>query len=101
MPCYNGATCVDFHLSFMCQCTAGFSGGLCEISEWWTDSQMYAVFGHDVSFLVDVDECLSMPCKNGATCEDLVYNYTCNCYPGFTGRLCETGIIHYSVCIVE
>lgn len=33
-----------------------------------------------------------MPCKNGATCIDLVNDYQCNCVPGFTGHDCETNI---------
>ena len=33
-----------------------------------------------------------MPCKNGATCLDLVNDYQCNCVPGFTGHDCETNI---------
>ena len=27
----------------------------------------------------DVDECLSSPCQNGATCRDYVNSYTCTC----------------------
>ena len=33
LPCQNGGTCFDFHLSFTCQCAVGFVGLLCETSE--------------------------------------------------------------------
>lgn len=39
----------------------------------------------------DFDECQSTPCKNNATCNDHVDNYTCSCASGFTGRNCEIG----------
>lgn len=41
---------------------------------------------------MEVNECLSSPCKNGATCTDYVNSYTCTCRPGFTGIHCETNI---------
>lgn len=37
----------------------------------------------------DVDECLSNPCDNGASCENLVNAYRCHCAPGFSGTHCE------------
>lgn len=40
----------------------------------------------------DIDECEPQPCKNGATCIDLVNEYQCSCVPGFTGHDCETNI---------
>ncbi|XP_060554668.1 fibropellin-1-like [Ruditapes philippinarum] len=33
-----------------------------------------------------------MPCKNGATCVDLVNDFSCTCVPGYTGKLCQTDI---------
>ena len=38
----------------------------------------------------DVNECASAPCKNGATCVDLLAHYRCDCAPGFTGVTCES-----------
>ncbi len=35
---------------------------------------------------VDINECLSNPCVNGATCVDNVADYTCSCNAGFTGE---------------
>ena len=43
-------------------------------------------------YSIDIDECDSDPCQNGATCNDGVNGYTCtNCPAGSTGPDCETG----------
>lgn len=42
-------------------------------------------------FLADIDECLSSPCVNGATCVDASDSFTCLCLPSYGGDLCETG----------
>ena len=39
----------------------------------------------------DINECQSLPCRNGANCEDGVNGYNCTCVPGFIGVLCEMG----------
>ena len=39
----------------------------------------------------DVDECLSSPCQNGGTCNNLENIYTCNCPTGTAGYNCQTG----------
>ena len=41
--------------------------------------------------LLDIDECESNPCKNGASCVDGIGSYTCNCPQGYTGDECEIG----------
>ena len=38
---------------------------------------------------LDVLECQSVPCLNGARCVDGENQYTCECSPGFSGRQCE------------
>ena len=50
------------------------------------------VHGTDItfSFVLDIDDCESDPCQNGATCVDGVNSYTCICVKGFTGHDCET-----------
>ena len=47
---------------------------------------------------LDIDECLSEPCANGATCFDEMAGITCACAEGYTGALCQTGqqILIYS-----
>eukprot|EP01052_Picozoa_sp_SAG31_P060684 SAG31_NODE_19835_length_590_cov_1.321792_1_plen_184_part_10 len=37
----------------------------------------------------EVDECAVQPCHNGATCNNHIFNYTCDCAPGFRGRDCD------------
>ncbi|KAK2508056.1 hypothetical protein MC885_003888 [Smutsia gigantea] len=38
---------------------------------------------------LDIDECLSSPCLNGATCLDAIDSFTCLCLPSYRGDLCE------------
>ena len=37
----------------------------------------------------DTDDCASMVCQHGGTCQDGVNEYTCLCASGYTGDLCE------------
>lgn len=37
----------------------------------------------------DIDECLSQPCQNNGTCDDLIGHYSCNCPEDFIGVNCE------------
>ncbi|XP_034047732.1 protein crumbs homolog 2-like [Thalassophryne amazonica] len=86
-PCENGGKCFErsdpaylemkWELSFadgagyICRCQPGFAGENCS---------------------VNIDECESEPCQNGATCEDQINGYTCTCSVGFLGDLCDTNI---------
>ena len=38
---------------------------------------------------LDIDDCESSPCKNGATCIDGIASRTCVCVRGYTGEDCE------------
>lgn len=57
-------------LHYCCSCPSNFTGKQCEI---------------------DVDECstLSQPCKNGATCTNVVGGYICRCITGWAGSDCS------------
>ncbi|XP_048259719.1 neurogenic locus notch homolog protein 3-like isoform X2 [Haliotis rufescens] len=72
-PCTPGA-CESNGSTFKCICKPGYTGEFCDI---------------------DVDECLSNPCQNGATCLTSINYldfYYCQCVSGFTGSNCETNI---------
>ncbi|XP_041030622.1 aggrecan core protein-like [Carcharodon carcharias] len=68
--CGSG-TCVLRDGSFVCECPAGFTGERCEI---------------------DIDECHSSPCLNGATCIDGIDSFKCLCLPSYGGDLCEVDV---------
>lgn len=37
----------------------------------------------------EINECLSNPCHNGGTCEDLLGAFKCKCPEEFVGKQCE------------
>lgn len=39
--------------------------------------------------LVDIDDCVSNPCKNGGECIDGINSYTCKCGKQFSGNDCS------------
>ncbi|XP_013014386.2 aggrecan core protein isoform X1 [Cavia porcellus] len=45
--------------------------------------------GEAETSMADIDECLSSPCLNGATCVDTMDSFTCLCLPSYGGDLCE------------
>ena len=51
---------------------------------------LFSIPGHNCE--LNTDDCLSSPCKNGATCTDEVFAYTCTCASGWTGKNCDTDI---------
>ena len=55
-------------------------------------------------FLIDIDECQSSPCQNDGTCLDNLNSYSCNCFPGWTGKNCSISkseclwsFVHHSI----
>ncbi|XP_028844650.1 protein delta homolog 2 isoform X2 [Denticeps clupeoides] len=73
-PCKNGGLCEDdggYAPELSCRCLAGFTGLRCE---------------------TNVDDCLLLPCGNGATCLDGINRFSCLCPAGFTGRFCTVNL---------
>jgi len=76
-PCRNHATCTNqvaaqgAPYAFLCHCTLGFAGALCDtFVDWCGDSA-------------------GNPCRNGATCKNVFDQFECLCAPGWTGLLCD------------
>ena len=44
-----------------------------------------------ISLSLDINECVSQPCGNNASCLDKLNGFQCACLPGFTGQYCHTG----------
>eukprot|EP01052_Picozoa_sp_SAG31_P037374 SAG31_NODE_4817_length_2935_cov_2.091678_2_plen_712_part_00 len=121
-PCANGATCIESASnnaisahSYRCTCVAGFASGLCEydyIGEFTAECTVFE--SSDSSSLtgncdIDVDECASSPCINGATCTESAvesevsfHAYQCTCVDGFANGVCEYDYIseYEQECIV-
>ena len=51
----------------------------------------YLNFAFHFYYLLDIDECASMPCING-DCIDQVGSYQCRCNNAFSGTNCEIGM---------
>ncbi|KAF7241028.1 hypothetical protein EYD10_12445 [Varanus komodoensis] len=104
-PCQHGGACQDLFGAFRCACAPGWEGPLCE-----TDTDDCApgpcVHGRCVDEVggfqcechkgyigkrchIDVDDCIRHQCRNGGSCVDGVYSYSCLCPPDFTGPFCE------------
>ncbi|CAH2274267.1 aggrecan core isoform X1 [Pelobates cultripes] len=64
----GAGTCVENEGRVSCQCPSGFGGDHCDI---------------------DIDECNSSLCVNGATCVDGIDSFKCLCLPSYGGDLCQ------------
>nr|XP_026693146.1 protein crumbs homolog 1 isoform X3 [Ciona intestinalis] len=108
-PCLNEGVCIDGINGYSCQCDLGYYGTRCEnevdncignqcnpitevcISE---PTRHYCVCkkGYGGANCTDVNECLSDPCLNNATCVNGIDKFTCICMPGYAGYLCQQDI---------
>jgi hypothetical protein len=108
-PCANNATCVESSNdtnvppdSYSCGCPPGLAGGRCTTTLDQYQSQCN-VFGGNCD--IDIDECVSYPCQNGAICSDSsttqndipLDSYRCSCAAGFVGGVCDfSNFSHYN-----
>ena len=53
-----------------------------------------------VPYYPEINNCVSNPCSNGATCQNYVNGYTCLCPIGYTGVHCEQGNYYYVIVFV-
>jgi Notch-like protein len=108
-PCQNGATCTESSVeasvsvnAYQCTCVAGFANGVCEY-DFIVDSgpecdeqESSASVALTGNCDLDVNECDSSPCQNGATCAESstdpsvsIDAYQCTCAAGFANGVCE------------
>uniref|UniRef100_A0A8B9DHI4 EGF-like domain-containing protein n=1 Tax=Anser cygnoides TaxID=8845 RepID=A0A8B9DHI4_ANSCY len=68
--CSEYGFCQDHLHNYSCNCMPGYEGPFCE---------------------VEINECSSSPCKNGATCVNLIdhFSYCLVSFAGFSGQYCE------------
>eukprot|EP01052_Picozoa_sp_SAG31_P010220 SAG31_NODE_553_length_14198_cov_3.418257_2_plen_219_part_00 len=107
-PCLNGATCsdstTDSSISIdqhSCNCTDGWAVGMCAY-EYLAEYTAECNVRENGTCSLDVDECQSNPCRNGATCSDSntvingsdsppISSFGCACSPGWANGTCELG----------
>jgi len=65
---FASCACIKPSVEFTCDCLPGYDGTNCE---------------------EDINECLTEPCKNGASCTQGIGEYTCDCLLGYGGINCE------------
>ena len=66
-PCQNSGSCTASDNSFVCNCTNGFTGTLCQ----------------------SIDYCANSSCQNGGSCVNGLGTQLCFCSEGFAGQFCE------------
>ncbi|KAF5279548.1 hypothetical protein FQR65_LT03370 [Abscondita terminalis] len=94
IECANGGTCTYDNLNTYATCIC-LPGANCDTDINECDYPGVSVCNHGYSgetCSLDFDECLSMPCRNNATCLNKVNNFECVCPPGYTGKDCSINI---------
>eukprot|EP01043_Picozoa_sp_COSAG02_P059440 COSAG02_NODE_7579_length_2950_cov_19.547176_2_plen_213_part_00 len=106
-PCDNNAVCLEstssngtisLH-SYTCLCAAGFMNGTC-FYDYLELSEAHCNISEGGNCDIDVDECASDPCVNGATCTESsvdssvsFWAYRCTCTAGYASGVCEYDFI--------
>eukprot|EP01043_Picozoa_sp_COSAG02_P014699 COSAG02_NODE_610_length_19566_cov_39.049622_14_plen_2310_part_01 len=102
-PCDNQGTCTDSSNgldsgiptnAYTCTCEPGFSNGKCDY-EFIDEVRGQCSHALGGSCGVDVDECISQPCRNAAVCDDSASDgevspdaFRCSCQEGFANGMC-------------
>ena len=97
-PCQNGASCsdsssaglrngLDWNDSYQCTCAAGYTNGWCEYN--YIDKISIQCSESSGNCDVEVDECDSDPCLNGATCASSGLYFSCTCVAGYANGICS------------
>merc|ERR1712054_712398 len=103
-PCKNGAICTDSTAetmvavnTYQCTCAAGYANGVCEYA--FIKQYQAQCSNPTGNCNVDVNECLSSPCANGAVCSDSTASatvsanaYKCACKAGYGGGNCDVDV---------
>lgn len=50
--------------------------------------------------IADYDECQSIPCLNGGSCNNMFNAFTCDCTDRFEGNTCEKGMLCFMISII-
>ena len=89
--CDNGSICTDLADDFSCECLDGFEGDkTCDIDI--DECDCANIDPGQVHVESSCGEGVVNPCQNGAVCSDHVYDYSCECPPGFDGIDCEIDV---------
>jgi hypothetical protein len=105
-PCQNGAVCIESTVnhtvslhSYNCLCASGFANGTCAY-DFLSLSIDECTIDEGGNCDIDVDECASNPCQNGATCTESSVDptisswaYQCTCVAGYTSGKCDYDFI--------
>lgn len=106
-PCQNSASCAQHVDAYTCTCRDGYTSGMCSYSNivaqyadacHVSESKEAARLMQNTGFYgsgncdIDVDECASNPCQNGATCYESLSGWTCQCAEGWSGSSCTSAV---------